>query len=126
MRFFPRSFKSFFGVEFLAELAGKGSALPALISGPLAVAGAVAGLYAVSAWRGGPPWPFLRTILALAAVAFLFRGAWLAFELARAIPDYQSVRFRELLLSAASIWIGFLHLAGLRQLPAAPSAKSQA
>lgn len=109
---------SFFGVEFLADLAASGSALPGLLSGGLAVLGVVAGLYALSGSGRGPRLPLLRTVLILATAAFLVRGAWLAIELARVIPDYQTVRFRELLLSGAALGIGFLHLGGLRQLPA--------
>ena len=107
---------SFFGVEFLADLAASGSSLPGLLSGGMAVLGVVAGLYALSGAGIGPHLPLLRTVLILVTVAFLVRGAWLAIELARVIPDYQRVRFRELLLSGAALGIGFLHLAGLRQL----------
>lgn len=111
---------SFFGVEFLADLAAAGSTIPGLISGGLAVLGVVAGLYALSGAGYGPRLPLLGAVLIVVTVAFLVRGAWLAIELARVIPNYQSVRFRELLLSAAALGIGFLHLAGLRQVTARP------
>ncbi len=107
---------SFFGVEFLAELAAAGSALPGLAAGGLVVLAIVAGVYARSGAGHGPRLPFLKGVLLGVAVAFLARGAWLAIELARVIPNYESVRFRELLLSIAAITIGFLHLAGWRDL----------
>jgi hypothetical protein len=115
---------SFFGVEFLADLAAAGSSLPALISGGLAVLGILAGLYSLSGAGYGPRLPLVRTVLVLVTMAFLARGAWLAVELARVIPNYQSVRFRELLLSATALTIGFLHLTGLRQI-AEPSASGR-
>lgn len=120
--FGPRAY-SFFGVEFLAEMAERGSAVPGLISGGLALAGVIAGTYALTTALWGPRLPQARPILVVAAVAFLIRGAWLAIELGRAIPDYQSVRFRELLLSAAAVSIGVLHLVGVRQIapPGTPS-----
>ncbi len=115
---------SFFGVEFLAEMAKQGSAVPRLLSGGLAIAGLVAGIYAIDTARHGPRFPAARAVLTSTAGAFLLRGAWLAIELGRAIPDYQSVRLRELLLSAAAVLIGVLHLVGVRDLLASSGARS--
>lgn len=106
---------SFFGVEFLAELAAAGSEIPGVIAGTLAVLGVVAGVHALSGAGSLRRLPLLKPVLALATVAFLARGAWLAIELGRVIPDYQAVRYRELWLSVAALAIGFLHLIGLRQ-----------
>ncbi len=107
---------SFFGVEFLHDLAVAGSDIPGLIAGTLAVLGVVAGGYALSGAGYLRRLPLLKPVLALATVAFLARGAWLAIELGRVIPDYQAVRYRELWLSVAALAIGFMHLIGLRQL----------
>jgi hypothetical protein len=111
---------SFFGVEFLAEMARRGSAVPSALSVSLAAAAAVAAWYAFTAYRHGARLPWTGTVLTVVAIAFLLRGAWLAIELGRVIPDYRSVRFRELLLSAAAVTIGVLHLAGARNLSAYP------
>jgi hypothetical protein len=107
---------SFFGVEFLAELAAAGSTLPGITSGGLAILGLVAGIYALSGAGYLRRLPLLKTVLALATIAFLARGAWIAFELARVMHDYRAVRYRELWLSAAALGIGFLHLTGLRHI----------
>jgi hypothetical protein len=116
---------SFFGVEFLAELAAAGSNLPRILSGGLAILGVLAGLAALSGAGRLPRLPLVRVVLILATTAFLVRGAWLAIELARVIPDHQSVRFRELLLSGAALVLGFLHLTGLRDMAPRPSAGRQ-
>jgi hypothetical protein len=87
------------------------------------VLGLLAGWYALSGAGYGPRLPLLRTALTVVTVAFLARGAWLAVELARVIPDYESVRFRELLLSATALGIGFLHLTGLRYIGAREPAR---
>jgi hypothetical protein len=114
---------SFFGAESLAEMAARGSAVPRLMSGGLAVAGVIAGIYAIDTARRGARLPSARIVLALTVAAFLIRGAWLAIELGRAIPDYTTVRLRELLLSVAAVSIGILHLVGLRDLTA-PTSKT--
>lgn len=103
---------SYFGAPELGELAGQGSAAPALITLVLVGVFGVFGLYALSGARRVGRLPLLPAALVAIGGIFTLRGAALCLEIPALLQGSAPFPPRYAVFSAASLVVGLVYLAG--------------
>ena len=98
----------------MVELAEQGSVVPALATGGIAAALAVAALYGRGQIGRGPSLPWQQRVFVAITAIYLLRGVALVPQLVLSATGADVGPARELVFSAVALGLGLLHLPGVR------------